>query len=522
MNGLAYIKRFTACLLFILLPLVAPAQQVDSDNRAIDNNLRYESLLSLTTQLSDKEEVVTGRLNEVRKIFATGDDAAKEKAAVLIMELERELFDIRAEADKVASELSEFGTVYEHKVKTTGVDAANKSQKKNLVENDFFRNNLTVDDYEILLDKQTQELKVLEMLSTLKKDYDHLAILSTVYKLAENGVQADSIYSRIEANAKKNELLAGEIGDMWGDIFDTKTYTYNYILDKVGENELLAGQETQMNNLYMLEEETLGEYMYDAPARYALQKILLVSYETRIAAMAGLNSAVDSLNSLTNTTSHINDYFMPKLDLSERVFYDFAPISIERQAKYSSAWKLPEVKIYPRGSVYRVLIGTYTRPPQISAFKGVYPLAQEKKSDGKYYYYAGGYATMDEASAGVSKLKSVGFSNPKLVAWHNGQYDESNTKNITSSASSQTSQTKNNGLRYRIEIMGAENGLNQAVHQIISNGAVGKEISKISSQDDGKPIFVVGSFSNKSLAESLAARIKEAQTDVTLKVVKIE
>lgn len=510
-----YMKRFIVCLLCVVLPLFAVAQQPLTEGS-------YDSLRNRAATLTDRETIIIRQLEEARKIFVSGSEADKDKAGASIMELERTLFDVRGQLGEIVSDISAYEAVNgSQAVVSTESQPEAASQNKNIVENDYFRNNLSPEDYATLLEKQSQEHKVAVMLTSLKKDYDNLAILAAAYSLAEKGAQADSVYSRLEVNARKNSLLAEEIGNMWSDIFDTKIYAYNYVLDKTGERELLAGQENQMNNLYMLEEETIGEYMYDEPARYALQKLLLVGYETRIAENAGLMPAADSLKSVMPTTNHINDYFMPKLDLSERIFYDYSQIAVARPAKYSSAWQVPEVSIYPRGSMFRILLGAYGRPPQIATFKGVYPLSQEKKADGKYYYYAGGYESNEAAKAAVAKLKGMGFANPRIVAWHNGVYDDTNSKPVVTTASSRTNSKNINGIKYRIEVRGAQEGLSKAARNVISNGAAGKEVSKISASDNGEPVFVIGAFSNKTLAESMATEIKTAQPEVSLKVVQI-
>lgn len=516
MNRLYYVKYIIICLL-ILSPLRLNAQQPVDSNALAGDSTDFESLRLRAAALSDKETNINNQLDDARKVFSEGKDAEQDRAASLIMMLEQELFNIRNQAENIATEISAYEAIHGKQIMAIKSGKSNNSstQKRNLTENDYFRNNLTAEVYETLIEKHSLESKVGALLSSLKNNYDNLAILVAGYELAGKGTQADSIYSRIVVNAKKNELLAEEAGDLWGDIFETKIYTYNYLLDKLGESELLAGQEAQMNNLYMLEEETAGEYMYDAATRYALQKLLLVGYEIRIAENAGLTFAADSLKAQPATTSHINDYFMPKLDLTQRVFYDFADVSISRPAKYTSAWQLPEVSIYSHGSMYRILVGIYSRPPQIAVFKGVYPLAQEKKTDGKYYYYAGGYSTSEQAVAGVAKLKGLGFSNPTIVVWHNGEYDQSNSKTPTA-----VSKSKN--AKYRIEIKGANEGLNRTVRDLISNGATGKEISRITSPENGEQIYVIGAFSNKSLAESLSSKIKSAQPEILLNIVQIE
>lgn len=95
----------------------------------------------------------------------------------------------------------------------------------------------------------------------------------------------------------------------------------------------------------------------------------------------------------------IVDYRLPKLFIEERMFLEYEPIGFVTPAKYNASHHIPEVKVYERGTIYRILLGTYTnRTNGGYLFKGAYPLGYEKV-EGKYAYYAGGYRTLDEARA---------------------------------------------------------------------------------------------------------------------------
>lgn len=81
------------------------------------------------------------------------------------------------------------------------------------------------------------------------------------------------------------------------------------------------------------------------------------------------------------------------------MFLEYEPIGFVTPAKYNASHHIPEVKVYERGTIYRILLGTYTnRTNGGYLFKGAYPLGYEKV-EGKYAYYAGGYRTLDEARA---------------------------------------------------------------------------------------------------------------------------
>ena len=295
---------------------------------------------------------------------------------------------------------------------------------------------------------------------------------------------------------------------------------YSRVLDKNGEGDILAVQEKQMNNMLLLEAEIEGEYMYEEVARYALQKLLIAGYEIRIADRAGLTGAADSLNSLTPPTSHIDDYFLPVLDTRERMFYDFADAQIVRPAKYANINQVPQVEIFPRGSMYRILLGAFSRRQPVSVFRSVYPLSQETKADRKHYYYAGGYATYAEAEEAAARLKRQGFRNPRVVAWHDGLYDAAPGAESGSAVTEPSGQTTR--IRYRVEIGGAGESLSRVVRDVISTQAAGKVVSRTADPETGEPLFVVGSFNNKTLAEARVQDIDPVEPGLTIRLVAVQ
>ena len=60
----------------------------------------------------------------------------------------------------------------------------------------------------------------------------------------------------------------------------------------------------------------------------------------------------------------------------------------------------------------------------------------------------------------------------------------------------------------------SSDGLSRMVRDVIATRAAGKEISRISDPATGEPVFIVGAFSNRTLAENIVGAITE--TDPTL------
>lgn len=484
----------------------------------VTEHITYDSLAVRRNEMTAEEARLKARLDEARRAYAE-NTPSRETIAAEIIELEKSLYDVRNSLDSLTARMAvmEQEQGYSLPVLNTGYTAADSGSTM-LVDNNYFRNNLTQSDYRQLLDAQDTETKTAALVEALQQNYAHMSSLVDEYGKASKGTHADSLYSAIKTIEAENIRLSSELGAEWSKVFDTKVYVYNYILDKNNETELLTLQEEQMNNLRLLETEVRGEYMYDALAVYALQKLFLTKYETRLADLADLTEAADSLNSLVPPTSHINDFFVPSLDTEERIFYDFIDAQIIKPSRYANSSQIPTVEIFPRGSMYRILLGAYIKPQPVSVFRSVYPLFREVKADKKSYYYTGGYATYDEATAAAARLKKAGFRNPRVVAWHNGVYDPAPGAGDKPVASTST----NAKVRYRVEISGAGESLSGAVRDVITTQAAGKEISRTTAPDTGDPLFVVGSFNNKALAEALVNGITAIDPTLTLRVVEIK
>lgn len=278
-------------LLSLLAPLTLAAQRPAKGRKTVVQQpapVSYDSLAMRRNELAGKEARLKERLDEARELFSS-DSPGKEALGANIVELEQALFDVRADLESLSETMARMEREQGFSLPVMpAATAAADNGKTMLVDNDYFRDNLSAADYKQLLAAQKKESEVAELIGKLQENYDQMALLLPVYHVAVKGPQADSLHARITALAAENERLAPAIGDLWQSVFDTKVYAYNYVLDKNGESDILAVQEKQMNNMLLLEAEIEGEYMYEEVARYALQKLLIAGYEIRIADRAGL------------------------------------------------------------------------------------------------------------------------------------------------------------------------------------------------------------------------------------------
>ncbi len=498
----------TYALLLGLAGFVSPlsAQTVSSAPEAA-----YDSLSHRKQALQLREAELADRLSETRSLYAADDYAGREALSGTIVRFETELLAVRDSLDMLNNSLAALEKELPVRPAPAIEPEHPASDNALLTDNTYIRENLPAEDYRLLQQAQNREADAARLAGTIGDNYRQLdAMLKAYHALPSRTAQADSLYAAAVTLAAQNDRLTADLAAIWNEIFETKTYAYNYVLDKCGAYDILAIQEQQMNDLQLLDAETRNEYMYAELVRYALQKQLILNYERHLADLAALGAAADSLATVGLPTDHIRDYFLPTLDTQERMFYDFADAAIVRPAKYANIRQIPQVQIFPRGSIYRILLGSYSQPPSVSVFRNVCPMSQETKADRRHYYYAGGYATYDEAQAAAARLKKQGFRNPKVVAWHDGVYDAAPGASSASPAAGRKTQPS-----YRVEIRNASSdGLSRMVRDVIATRAAGKEISRISDPATGEPVFIVGAFSNRTLAENIVGAITE--TDPTL------
>ena len=491
-----------------------PASGRRDRNRTETETVSIDSLLARRQRIVDNESSLRSALERARDVYASSPsnrDAVGKRIVELedkISELNRMLESIDAAiASMPASEAVGVATNTPN-VTPTPSAGGRQNGKAILVENDYFRENLPAAEYQSLLSAQRQERNVADMFGQLKSNYDRLTDLTTEYAVVPKGVEADSLFAEITALAAENRQLAAYAGEMWNRIYETKLYAYIYLLDRANHYDLIAEQERQMNTLTMRENELAGAYMYDEATCYALEKELLTECEKRIAHRAGLQTALDSLSRLRSVRA--SQYFMPTVDTRERMFYDYADALPAKPVRYTNSSQIPQVEIFSRGDMYRILLGSYAKVPAVSTFKGFYPLSHEQKSDGRHYYYAGGYSTFEEAQAACDRIKKSGFANARTVAWHDGRYDSEPRSGQSASAK-----------RYRVEISGCDNGLSSTVRDLISNRAAGREVSRRVDKS-GTIIFTVSSFDTSEQAESLRNAIQSAESGLTVSVSTVD
>ena len=200
------------------------------------------------------------------------------------------------------------------------------------------------------------------------------------------------------------------------------------------------------------------------------------------------------------------------ISVERRLFLDYAPIIIGRTNYYNNSNPLPELKVYERGTIYRILLGSFRSKQPMTLFKGVQPLYIDQDEDGRYYYYAGGFATRIEADEAQHFLRDKGFKAPEVCVWIDGEM--TNISDATTDEDDTAIQIPITGLRYTIAIEAEQ--LDDSVRELIESIASNKMLSRA----NGK--FIIGTFTSHSEADVIVSVLSESYPELNISINEIE
>lgn len=491
-----------------MLSLGAEAQQ-RVRIAGLENNPEYRALVAEEEELTRISDSISRSMNEVRRAFRT-DTLNRSALTASILGMEEEIFDIRNRMARVTGRINaveqewilrSLGSEPPAIAAGNGTENAPGKISANLVYSSWFDLNLRPEDVRDLRRAQDEEASIPELAERFRENNGRLSILKYAYDLALTAGTADSIKTRFDSLSRVNRSLDAEIAAKWGTIFDNKSYAYNFLMDKDNRADMRRRYERDLEAAFNRIAEFRGVYASDAIPVYAVQKKLITGYEIMFARETGNEKALDSLRMAEMRLSDAGKLEgLAPVALTERLFLDFSDIEIHSSPQYSSAHPIPEVKIWDRGVIYRVLLGTYSSPQQPSVFRNAAPVAVLKGTDGKYRYFAGGFPDDASAKAAVEQLTGRGFRNPKAVVWADGVYiDPSETGNDTF---------------YRIEMSGVHE-LSPEVKDVIRNSVGDRDILRTGN------LFIVGPLDNAAEAVRLRTALEGRDPEIEIKITEI-
>lgn len=489
------------------------AQEIAPRIAGLENNGDYMSLLREDARLQIREDSIVRVVERVRGLLRE-NPSERQRYSQEILDLEERIFEIRSAKGRLVDRINTIEQEWVLANLGSGVDMSKPSgtemeveipdslKVRNLVYNLYFREHLPQVDYIALHKAQGMERTAVDYVNRFFANYGRIASIAEQYAAAQTEEEALDLYDKYETLQGFNRVLTDSLAETWNFIFDNKSYAYGYLLDALGREAVLAREEELHADAARQLSELRGETASDAVADYFLRKKVLVDYETALAEVLRFDAARDSLRGVTVQLEAV-DFRLPEVVIEERYFLDYDSIAFSSTPKYSYRNPIPECQIYTRGTIYRILLGTFNTKRAVSTFRGAYPLGYLVNDEGKWCYYAGGFATRAEAEDAQKQMKAKGFLRPEIVVWTDGEYRNLSREPEESLPS------------YRVEIMSGE-ALSDSVKEAIAATADGRELSRV-----GQQMFVVGLFDDRAVADRVAAAVTIADPALQIKVAEI-
>ncbi|WP_418991334.1 SPOR domain-containing protein [Alistipes sp.] len=500
-------------LFFGIGAVSAQPPSVEARIAGLESNREYMSLLEEDARLQNREDSTVRAVESMRQLLRE-NPAERQRYSDEILALESRIFEIRNAKGRLIDRINTIEQEWVLANLNGEAALAEESQAqrpsipdslkvRNLIRNPYFRENLPEADYRALLRAQGLEMQAVDYVNRYLSNYGTISDLAEAYAAAETEAEAVEIHDRYEALQGFNRILADSLSGVWNYIFDNKSYAYGYLLDLMRQDEALAREEERLSEAARELTGLRGRTASDELSDYFLRKRVLIGYETSVAGLLDLKAARDSLRGVEAQLKTI-DFRLPRIEVEERYFLDFDTIAFSSTPKYSYQHPIPECKVYARGTIYRILLGTFNTKRAAATFRGAYPLCYLTDEEGKWRYFAGGFATLEEAEAAQALLKKRGFVRPEIVVWTDGVYRNLSQEPRTAEAA------------YRVEITGTET-LSERIRQAIADAAEGTEISRV-----GQQLFVVGAFSERAAADRVADAIRQTDPQLEIKVEEIK
>lgn len=427
----------------------------------------------------------------VRTMRSTADGVSGDIAAT-----ERLLFALRAERMRLAREINawecEHGAINPSGGETG--DGMEGIRRANLVMNDHFSVYLPAEERSLLLAAQGREPSALGLARRYGAQYARMAEIKRAYEACKDEATARKLYAEYIDRRDASAATADSLAAVWSSIFDDKTYSYDYMLDAADAAEAISRAETLFADMRSRTAAAEGRYASDAYAEYVVQKLALLDYEIDIARTLELPEAVDSLAAARQSVAKMN-FRLPPVVVVERHFLDYDEVTFNGHGRKT----IEECPVYEHGTIYRLLLGTFSARQIASRFRDVDPLWYWRNAEGRYCYLTGGYETRDEALVAQRILKERGFLRPEVVAWRDGRFVSAEELDAERAS-------------YSV-VMSGVGSLGEAVRAGIAAAAPECTISRID-----ESTFAAGTFRDRATAEAVAAAVRAADSAVEVKI----
>lgn len=156
--------------------------------------------------------------------------------------------------------------------------------------------------------------------------------------------------------------------------------------------------------------------------------------------------------------------------------------------------EMAEDQGFPDGLVYRIqLFAVVSQNKDLSAFKGLRPIFENRNNAGRYIYYAGQFYNYEEASKALAVARRSGFPSAIVTAFMDG-------KSLSINNARKMEQTLEASATYQVKAEGYPAGIPQPVLELIRNNT-DKDIAK--RVTEGRDIYIIGPYNTKQEAEQI-------------------
>lgn len=496
---------------------VPAAEKTAAASGPLEENPRYRALIEEDKRLQAQEDSLNNVMHGLRRQLREQPEERAHLASE-ILQMENRLFDLRNAKGRVVNQIN--ALEQEWVLAQLNEPAAPKEPARpdptlpkegparvipDLVRNDIFPELLPTEEYNSLLTAQRLEPKAEALAEAWIENHRNLTAAAESYRTTTNEQKGPELYVRCQELLQQSTALSDSLATVWDEIFNNKSYTYGYLLDRLNDEALLSEGEDLFNGAMRRLAEVQGQVASEQVADYFLRRQALLQYEIAIARRLELETARDSL---VGVKAHVEavEFRKPKVEIRERMIFDYEPVVFPETQKYNSRSPIPPCKVYERGTIYRILLGTFSGKRSVSTFRGAYPIFYLIDEQRKVNYYAGGYATMEEAMRAVGQLKERGFLDPQVVVWVDGVV--SNLSNPSMEQELPEPQTL-----YRVEILNKR--LSDEVRETIES------IEGITLSKTGPQHFIVGPFRLLDQAEALATKLAKMDVEMEIKVTEM-
>ena len=498
-------KLIVATLLSVVGFTTAVAQEISVRIPELEDNKEYIELLRNDVRMRQKSDSLMGVIRDIRGNLSRNaeqsDSLSQMRSDSLLLALndtENAVYSMRSQMIKLVDRIN--AIEQEFLLASIGnLRSASEQSTGSIFTNDYFRKSIDSEDYTILMKANAQEGEANEYARTYVSNHDSIKQMYDKYVMARTEAEAEAIYGDMATIMDENVALERKLAAMWADIYDQKSYVYSYFFEKEGREDVLDLTEDLIAEAREEKLAAIDNCASETLVDYHLQKQVILNYETYVAKLLNVTSAIDSLSNASRAVRQI-DYRIPVIDIERRSFVNYEAIEFSTRSPYTSSNPIPECVIYEYGTIYRILLGTFKVKQAVSIFRNASPLSVEALEDGRFSYYAGGFRTRAEAEKAVEVMKKKGFRNPQIVEWCDGY--KTNISALGDSVS------------FRLMISGG--ALNNDVRNVIETMAADCQLSRLSEDS-----FSIGMFASRASAERVAQAIAKYDDSLTIEVKEI-